>query len=205
MERFETLTPLEFSASVERTANSGIDQKNVVDNCSVSLVEELGEFAGVIKKWKYHGHELDLNKVQKELGDILFYCFWMTITMTNDPQCMTFSQLFSRDFKSQLAAIPGGSEQNLAQQFYHAQEDLGRILSTGFAYTANRKLGYDTYRFKQMIEIRVFTFLRALTAICCNLGFEDLHWGHIAHLNQQKLMKRYPDGFSSKDSRERVE
>lgn len=206
MERFEILTPLEFSESVERTTNGGISLEDVINNCCISLMEEFGEFCGVIKKWKFHGHELDLELVKKELGDILFYSFWLCRTITTNSNYITFSQLFTRSFKDQSVAIPGGSSGNLAQQFYHAQEDLGRVISTGFVFIENKRYGHDVYRFKQMIEVKVLTFLRSITAICCNLELDEhLYWGNVAHLNKQKLMRRYPDGFSEKASKERTE
>lgn len=37
------------------------------------LTGEAGEVADLIKKHFGHGHELDLTKVKKELGDVLWY------------------------------------------------------------------------------------------------------------------------------------
>lgn len=39
----------------------------------LGLIGETGELADHIKKWCYHNHELDLDYVRKELGDIGFY------------------------------------------------------------------------------------------------------------------------------------
>lgn len=40
---------------------------------ALGLTGESGEFAELIKKWKYHNHPLDLNSAVKELGDICWY------------------------------------------------------------------------------------------------------------------------------------
>jgi NTP pyrophosphatase (non-canonical NTP hydrolase) len=40
---------------------------------SMGLAGETGELIDALKKWVAHGHELDLNHVESELGDILWY------------------------------------------------------------------------------------------------------------------------------------
>ncbi len=42
-------------------------------NGVLGLVGEAGEVADLIKKWCYHKHDLDKEKISKELGDIQFY------------------------------------------------------------------------------------------------------------------------------------
>lgn len=42
-------------------------------NATLGLTGEAGEFADMLKKYKYHGHEFDRDKAILELGDILFY------------------------------------------------------------------------------------------------------------------------------------
>lgn len=40
---------------------------------AMGLSGESGEVVELLKKWIGHGHELDLDKVAKELGDVLWY------------------------------------------------------------------------------------------------------------------------------------
>lgn len=42
-------------------------------NAALGLAGEAGEFANHIKKWRFHGHELDRGYCLKELGDIAWY------------------------------------------------------------------------------------------------------------------------------------
>lgn len=42
-------------------------------NASLGLSGEVGELNDMIKKWIFHGHDLDLEEVGKEIGDILWY------------------------------------------------------------------------------------------------------------------------------------
>lgn len=48
-------------------------KSDVLLNGVFGLGGESGETLDLIKKWMYHGHELDKDKLRKELGDILFY------------------------------------------------------------------------------------------------------------------------------------
>lgn len=45
-------------------------------NASLGLAGEFGEICDLYKKHKFHGHELDKEKLKLELGDLLFYLVW---------------------------------------------------------------------------------------------------------------------------------
>jgi len=44
-----------------------------LENAVFGMVGEVGEFVDLIKKHIYHGHELDIEKVKLELGNIGWY------------------------------------------------------------------------------------------------------------------------------------
>ena len=48
-------------------------------NSVLGITGEAGEVSDLIKKWCYHGHDLDVEKVRKEIGDILFYVSLMAV------------------------------------------------------------------------------------------------------------------------------
>jgi NTP pyrophosphatase (non-canonical NTP hydrolase) len=50
------------------------DEKERVEWAALGLSSESGEFISLIKKHKFQGHELDINKLKAELSDILWYC-----------------------------------------------------------------------------------------------------------------------------------
>lgn len=57
-----------------RTAGDTLeDVENGLLVAALGLTGESGEFAELIKKWKYHSHNLDRDKAVKELGDICWY------------------------------------------------------------------------------------------------------------------------------------
>lgn len=42
-------------------------------NACLGLSGEVGEVNDIIKKWVFHGHDLDKDELEKEIGDILWY------------------------------------------------------------------------------------------------------------------------------------
>lgn len=45
----------------------------IICNWSMGLAGETGELVDLIKKHVHHGHDLDLDKVVKEMGDVTWY------------------------------------------------------------------------------------------------------------------------------------
>lgn len=64
------MTLAEYQTLARRTANPDADMGNVV----LGLFGEIGELADLVKKAKYHGHSLDLDRIADEAGDVLWYC-----------------------------------------------------------------------------------------------------------------------------------
>lgn len=52
------------------TRNKG---ENEIVNYGLGITGEAGEVADIIKKASFHGHELDIPELEKELGDVLWY------------------------------------------------------------------------------------------------------------------------------------
>ena len=55
------------------TLNPNLDKKDVLINGVMGLCGESGEAIDIVKKWLAQGHELDREKLAKELGDIAWY------------------------------------------------------------------------------------------------------------------------------------
>ena len=55
-----------------RTINEKLTQKEMIDHALKGMCAELGELQGLYQKI-YQGHELDREKLAKELGDIAWY------------------------------------------------------------------------------------------------------------------------------------
>lgn len=46
---------------------------NELANYALGMVCEAGEVGDILKKHVFHGHELDIDEIKKELGDTLWY------------------------------------------------------------------------------------------------------------------------------------
>lgn len=58
-----------YQNNARRTLN--LDAK--LEMAALGLMGEAGEVAEIIKKYRFHGHKLDIENFIKELGDVLWY------------------------------------------------------------------------------------------------------------------------------------
>ena len=63
----------EYQELAMRTLNPELSKKDVLINSVMGLCGESGEAIDIVKKWLAHGHELDKEHLEKELGDIAWY------------------------------------------------------------------------------------------------------------------------------------
>ena len=67
------MTVNEYQKLAMTTLNPALDRKDVLINGVMGLCGESGEAIDIVKKWLAQGHELDKEKLAKELGDIAWY------------------------------------------------------------------------------------------------------------------------------------
>ena len=67
------MTINEYQKLAMTTLNPELRQKDVLINGVMGLCGESGEAIDIVKKWLAQGHELDREKLAKELGDICWY------------------------------------------------------------------------------------------------------------------------------------
>jgi len=66
----------EYQQLAHKTSAFAADETHAVDNIAMSILGlcgEVGEVADHFKKWQFHGHDLNLDKLSYELGDVLWY------------------------------------------------------------------------------------------------------------------------------------
>lgn len=63
----------EYQELAMRTLNQKLDKKDVLINGVMGLCGEAGEAIDIVKKYLAQGHELDKEKLIKELGDVAWY------------------------------------------------------------------------------------------------------------------------------------
>lgn len=67
------MTINEYQRLAMTTLNPELDRKDVLINGVMGLCGESGEAIDIVKKWLAQGHELDKERLAKELGDIAWY------------------------------------------------------------------------------------------------------------------------------------
>ena len=67
------MTINEYQKLAMTTLNPTLSQKDVLINGVMGLCGESGEAIDIVKKWLAQGHELDKEKLARELGDICWY------------------------------------------------------------------------------------------------------------------------------------
>ena len=70
---------------------------------SMGLAGETGELIDMLKKWAGHGHELNLDDGEKELGDILWYISEIATTLD-----LRLAQIAERNEEKLNARYPDG-------------------------------------------------------------------------------------------------
>ena len=72
-EQEQGLTANVYQKLAMKTLNPQLSKKDVLINGVMGLCGESGEAIDIVKKWLAQGHELDREKLAKELGDIAWY------------------------------------------------------------------------------------------------------------------------------------
>ncbi len=67
------MTINEYQKLAMTTLNPDLDRKDILINGVMGLCGESGEVIDIVKKHLAQGHELDKEKIIKELGDVAWY------------------------------------------------------------------------------------------------------------------------------------
>ena len=67
------MTVNDYQRLAMTTLNPALSQKDILINGVMGLCGESGEAIDIVKKWLAQGHDLDKEKLAKELGDIAWY------------------------------------------------------------------------------------------------------------------------------------
>lgn len=84
--------------------------EDALDNAALGLCGEAGEFADILKKHFYQGHDIDETHLAKELGDILWY-----VSMACEALDVTMEDVMDINIKKLMARYPDGFDSNRSQ------------------------------------------------------------------------------------------
>jgi NTP pyrophosphatase (non-canonical NTP hydrolase) len=67
----------EFTESVLRTARTDLPKDKQLHNILLGIAGESGEILDCFKKQLFQDHPQDSKKIMNEVGDVLFYLYWL--------------------------------------------------------------------------------------------------------------------------------
>lgn len=90
-----------------RTLNPEIDKKELILNAAMGLCGESGEVIDLVKKHLFQGHELDDEKLIKELGDVAWYLAEAATSLN-----VNLSEILEKNIKKLENRFPDGFNSN---------------------------------------------------------------------------------------------
>lgn len=103
----------EYQDKAMRTKPSHLSKEKQILNASLGLSGEVGECVDHIKKWAFHGHEIDKDYIKKELGDITWY-----IALMSDALDLDMEEIYKENIMKLEKRYPDGfnEEQSLNRE-----------------------------------------------------------------------------------------
>ena len=90
-----------------RTLNPEIDKKELILNAAMGLCGESGEVIDLVKKHLFQGHDLDDEKLIKELGDVAWYLAEAATALY-----VNLSEILEKNIKKLENRFPDGFNSN---------------------------------------------------------------------------------------------
>ena len=108
------MTVNEYQKLAMTTLNPELNKKDVLINGVMGLCGESGEAIDIVKKWLAQGHELDKQKLAKELGDIAWY-----LAETATALDMDLEEVFAANIEKLKKRYPEGFD---SERSIHREE-----------------------------------------------------------------------------------
>lgn len=109
------MTVNEYQTLAMTTLNPALSQKDILINGVMGLCGEAGEAIDVVKKHLAQGHELDRERLIKELGDVAWYLAETTTALN-----ITLEEVLEGNLRKLRARYPEGFD---AQRSLHREEN----------------------------------------------------------------------------------
>lgn len=97
----------DYQKAADRTANINVTEQMRLANFGMGLSGEAGEVTDYLKKVVFHGHELDKEKLKKELGYVLWYISTIASTVG-----ITLDDVATTNIEKLHKRYPSGFNQN---------------------------------------------------------------------------------------------
>jgi NTP pyrophosphatase (non-canonical NTP hydrolase) len=195
---------MDFKALQEgmlRTAKFDLNIKDGLMVSTLGLVGEAGELCDLVKKVSFHGHSYEANrpKFLSETGDVLWYCVYLSrvIDFSLDGYRNHGNYEYERAYLQKLASQETVSVGRLVNR---AALRLSMVASE-VADVVEKMVYEDYYLDRQYIGGFLIAALVNIEWLC---ELFETSIEEIAKINIEKLLKRYPNGWNSSDSINRV-
>jgi NTP pyrophosphatase (non-canonical NTP hydrolase) len=97
----------EYQNKSIRTINKKLTTEQLISNMVFGANGELGEVTDILKKHLYQGHELDIQHLKEEIGDIMFYLVNLASIYEID-----FSEVLQINIDKLMERYPDGFDKN---------------------------------------------------------------------------------------------
>ena len=97
------MTINEYQKLAMTTLNPDLDDKDVLINGVMGLCGESGEVIDLVKKWLAQGHELNRERLVKELGDVAWYIAEIATALG-----VTLEEVLAKNIEKLKARYPDG-------------------------------------------------------------------------------------------------
>ena len=97
------MTINEYQELAMTTLNKDLSKKDILINGVMGLCGESGEAIDLVKKWLAQGHELDEDKLIKEIGDVAWYIAEIATVLG-----VTLEDVLTRNIEKLRARYPDG-------------------------------------------------------------------------------------------------
>lgn len=174
-----------YSKLAIQTARKDSD---MIENAVFGLVGECGELVDLIKKNRHHNQHLDLEKVKKEAGDILWYLNEFLIANN-------YGWAPVLGLQSELGRVYDRQSPMFTDKVkYHTLRMAKEVGSVVEAYYSRSFFGIEFSRYPVTKSCaQIFFCLKGL------LSDHDITIASVMEINIAKLRARYPDGKFDSD------
>lgn len=104
------MTANTYHKLAQRTSSKILTPMGHLLNGSLGLCGESGEFADLVKKHCYQGHDLDREHLAKELGDVLWYVVECANALNYD-----LADIMNMNIEKLKARYPQGFDSNMSK------------------------------------------------------------------------------------------
>ena len=115
-----SLTLDEYQVLAARTINPGGSMAGDLVVGVLGLCGEAGEAAEIVKKFAFHGHPLDTEKVLEEIGDVLWYLAAVATALNID-----LSRVGLENINKLIARYPDGFDPKRSLHRKEAKDQIG--------------------------------------------------------------------------------